>query len=226
MGSLIVVAHPDDEILGAGGLGSTLLATEAAHVIILSGDVDARRDRPEIERLRQNARRACSLVKFREPVFGPFPNIAFNTVPHLEIVRFIESAVASCGATTIITHHPSDLNDDHRHTAHACQAAARLFQRRPGIAPLERLLYMEIPSSTDWAFPGGNALFTPTAFVEIGEDGVDAKLKALACYEGVMRPYPHPRSPEVIRGLAALRGGQAGVRFAEAFEVGFSRIRG
>ena len=38
-------------------------------------------------------------------------------------------------------------------------------------------------------------------------------------YRGVMRSYPHPRSTEYITGLAAVRGGQWGVNFAEAFEV-------
>ena len=47
----------------------------------------------------------------------------------------------------------------------------------------------------------------------------DAKIKALSMYRGVMRPYPHPRSAEYITGLAAVRGGQWGVNYAEAFEV-------
>ena len=34
-----------------------------------------------------------------------------------------------------------------------------------------------------------------------------------------MRPYPHPRSAEYIAGLAAVRGSQWGVMYAEAFEV-------
>jgi hypothetical protein len=34
--------------------------------------------------------------------------------------------------------------------------------------------------------------------VEVGKDGVDAKIKALSMYRGVMRPYPHPRSAEYI----------------------------
>ena len=48
---------------------------------------------------------------------------------------------------------------------------------------------------------------------------VDAKIKALSMYRGVMRPYPHPRSAEYISGLAAVRGSQWGVNYAEAFEV-------
>jgi hypothetical protein len=49
------------------------------------------------------------------------------------------------------------------------------------------------------------------------------KILALTQYRGVLRPYPHPRSPEVITGLAAVRGGQAGLKYAEAFECVFRR---
>ena len=48
---------------------------------------------------------------------------------------------------------------------------------------------------------------------------MDAKVKALFMYRGVMRPYPHPRSAEAIEGFAAYRGCQAGCNYAEAFEV-------
>ena len=44
-------------------------------------------------------------------------------------------------------------------------------------------------------------------------------MNALSMYRGVMRPYPHPRSAEFIEGLAACRGGQCGLIYAEAFEV-------
>ena len=46
----------------------------------------------------------------------------------------------------VFTHHPADLNNDHLHTSLACQAAARLFQRRPDLTLLKELLFMEVPS--------------------------------------------------------------------------------
>ena len=53
----------------------------------------------------------------------------------------------------------------------------------------------------------------------MGKDGIEAKINALSMYRGVMRPYPHPRSAEYITGLAAMRGGQWGQVYSEAFEV-------
>ena len=55
--------------------------------------------------------------------------------------------------------------------------------------------------------------------MEVGKEGVDAKITALSMYRGVMRSYPHPRSAEYITGLAAIRGGQWGCEYAESFEV-------
>ena len=146
-----------------------------------------------------------------------------NTTPHLDLVQFIEKAVEDFGATAIITHHPSDTNNDHVQTSYAVQAASRLFQRRPEVAPLELLLYMEVLSSTEWSLDTSVNRFSPNYFVEIGEVGVETKLKALKCYKGVMRPYPHPRSDEAIKGLAAYRGVQAGCNYAEAFECAYLR---
>jgi LmbE family N-acetylglucosaminyl deacetylase len=153
-------------------------------------------------------------------ILGSFPNIELNTVPHLELVQFIEEAIVQVEADVIFTHHPADLNNDHLHTSAACQAACRLFQRRPDIRPLRALHYMEIPSSTDWAFPGATHAFRADTFVP-AERTLDRKLRALHAYRGIMRDFPHPRSEEIIRGLAAYRGGQAGLRYAEAFQTAF-----
>ncbi len=62
-------------------------------------------------------------------------------------------------------------------------------------------------------------LFRPNCYVEVGHDGIQAKVEALSMYRSVMRPYPHPRSESYITGLAAYRGGQFQLDYAEAFEV-------
>ena len=224
MVNLVVVAHPDDEILGFGAAGYCLAkAGETVQAVILCGNVDARTQRPSDEDLNTDLREANKLVGFAPPVLGAFPNICMNTVPHLELVQFIEKQIIAFRPDRIFTHHPGDLNDDHLQTSRACLAAARLFQRTNRVLPIRSVHAMEIPSSTDWAFPLPRHHFTPNLFVEVGHAGVEAKLAALACYRWVMRDFPHPRSREVITGLAACRGAQAGMNFAEAFETVFAR---
>ena len=145
-----------------------------------------------------------------------------NTVPHLELVQFIEQCIEDFGADAIITHHPSDTNNDHVITSNAAQAAGRLFQRKEGVPSLRMLMYMEVLSSTEWSLDSSANRFTPNCYVEIGKEGLSVKIEALGAYKGVTRAYPHPRSREALEGLAAYRGSQAGCRYAEAFECVFS----
>jgi LmbE family N-acetylglucosaminyl deacetylase len=224
MSILIVVAHPDDEVLGCGGTAAGLAAKgEIVRSCILSGDADARQNRPMVDELHSHTNRAQEILGFEEPILGGFPNIRFNSVPHLELVQFIEGAIENTKAELVFTHHPNDINDDHKQTSAACQAAVRLFQRRVGVTPLRGLYFMEILSATDWTFPSGSG-FRADTFYEIGTDLLEKKLEALRQYQGVMRDFPHPRSEEILKGLAAYRGGQAGMRYAEAFQTAFHAL--
>lgn len=220
--NLVVVSHPDDEILGFGAAGAKFVQNgEVVQPVILCGDVDARARRPTDQELLDDMATANAQVGFSAPVLGGFPNIRMNNVDHLDLVQFIEKQVQQFQPHRIFAHHPSDLNDDHKQVSRATLAAARLFQRRADVRPLEALALMEIPSSTDWGFEGVEGSgFRPNLFVEVGGT-LDLKLKALACYRNVMRDYPHSRSVEALRGLAAMRGAQAGLDRAEAFQAIF-----
>jgi LmbE family N-acetylglucosaminyl deacetylase len=222
MNYLIVVAHPDDEVLGAGATIHKLIKDgNNVAVAIMVSQAAARKDLSNT--LSEDQEEAMKIMGVTKVYGANFPNIKMNTVPHLELVQFVESCIEDFKAEAIITHHPSDTNNDHVMTSFAVQAASRLFQRREGVPALTELLYMEVPSSTEWSFDTSSNRFTPNYFVEIGKDGVDIKIKALSAYKGVMRPYPHPRSNEALEGLAVYRGVQAGCNYAEAFECVFKK---
>ena len=107
--------------------------------------------------------------------------------------------------------HSVDANNDHKLTFQATLQATR-----PGaLNSVATVLSFEILSSTEWAFI---ETFKPNYFVSI-EAEIEAKLNAMAKYKTETKPFPFPRSSEGIRALAMLRGAQAGVKFAEAFQV-------
>lgn len=224
MNYLFVVAHPDDEVLGAGGTMYDLAKKgENVHVCIMSGNVQARNLRPDDDALKSDINDSMNILGVKSYIEGEFPNIKFNTVEHLKLVQFIEAAILKTEADVVITHHPADTNNDHYHTSLACQAAIRLFQRRDDVKPPKEFMFMEVLSATDWSVNNGFNAFRPNLFCEIGEEGINAKIKALSAYRDVMRPYPHPRSAESLKGLAAYRGSQAKLIYAEAFESVFRR---
>lgn len=221
--SLIIVAHPDDEVLGVGATGAKLVKEgEIVQPIILCGNVDVRHKRPSDNELNDDMIEANKVLGFEQPVLGNFPNIKMNNVDHLAIVQFIEKQILAFKPTRIFTHHPADLNDDHQQIARACMAASRYYQRRDDIPPLKSLSFMEIQSATDWGFEASGDSFKPNHYVEVTEE-IELKLKALACYRNVMRDFPHPRSIEAVKGLSAYRGGQSGQKYSEAFQTVFQQ---
>ncbi len=221
--NLIIVAHPDDEILGFGATGAKLVKEgQVVQPVILCGKVDVRHKRPADCELHQDMIKANNLLGFEQPVLGDFPNIKMNNVDHLDIVQFIEKQILKFKPERIFTHHPADLNDDHQQIARACMAASRYYQRRDDIPALKLLSFVEIQSATDWSFEASGDSFKPNHYVEVTEE-IDLKLKALFCYRNVMRDFPHPRSVEVVKGLAAYRGGQSGQKYSEAFQTVFQQ---
>lgn len=221
--NLVVVAHPDDEVLAMGGTGAKLSgAGQLVQPVMLCGQVEARGSRPQDAELVANIKSAMGFVGFADPVLGDFPNIKLNTVPHLDLVQFIEKQILQFKPQRIFTHHSADLNDDHKYTAEAAMVAARLSFRRDDIQPINSVHLMETPSATDWSYAGVNRSFEPNEFVDISET-LEAKLRACHAYKGVMRAPPHSRSSEVIQAMATARGGQSGLRYAEAFQTIFRR---
>lgn len=217
---LLVVAHPDDEVLGAGAsIWKWSHAGDEVGVAIMCAEVKVRAFRPSDSELEGDTDAAVSYIGVKCKFKATFPNIEMNTLPHLKLVQFIENAIRESEPDIVITHHPSDTNNDHLQTSMACQEAVRLFQRRPEVKRIREFWYMEVPSCTEWAINSAMNLFRPNCYVDVGKEGIDAKIKALSMYHDVMRPYPHPRSVEYIMGLAAVRGGQWGMNYAEAFEV-------
>lgn len=217
---LLVVAHPDDEVLGAGAsIYKWTRVGEEVDVAIMCTEAKARAFRPEDKELDDDLNASADYLGIARKFEASFPNIEMNTVPHIQLVQFIESAIKESAPDIVITHHPADTNNDHLQTSMACQEAIRLFQRRPEFKRIKEVWYMEVPSCSEWAINSAMNPFRPNCFVEVGEEAVDAKIKALGMYRGVMRPYPHPRSSEYIKGLAAVRGGQWGQNYSECFEV-------
>lgn len=219
MNVLVVVAHADDEVLGCGGT-MRRYAREGARVsvVFLADGVSSRAGgsldavRAELD-ARETAARECASVLGAEVVaFHRLPDNRLDTVALLDVVQRIEAAKAATTPDLILTHHPGDLNVDHRVTAVATCTA---FRPRPGERWREVLAF-EVPTATDWGAGISGPAFVPDTFVDISTT-VDAKLRAYACYGSEVPDDPHCRSAQAVEHLARLRGRQAGVPAAEAF---------
>lgn len=224
---LAVVAHPDDEVLGCGGvLARHASVGDDVHILIVAqggaardgaGDAEARRAEQAI--LQDAARRAAAALGLSPPAFVGLPDNRLDSVDLLDIVKTVEAAVAEWRPRVVYTHHGGDLNIDHRIVHQAVVTACRPL---PG-CPVQAVYTFETPSSTEWASASIGDAFRPSRFVDVTAQ-MPAKRAALEAYEYEMRPFPHARSIEAVEALARWRGAGAGTHAAEAFMVVHERL--
>ena len=195
MKHLFVVAHPDDEILGAGAFiyDATKRGDEVA--VLVFNTCDTTRYEDDLSQIENDLRKSQSLVGIEKCYPCKYLDSNFHNADHRRMVQDIEEAIRDFQPDNVFTQSPGDVNTDHYWTAATCMEAFHLFQRgREDIKPISGLYLMEVQSSTDWALNPAIEKFEPNTFVEITEDALDAKIRALAAYENVIRPVPHPRS--------------------------------
>jgi LmbE family N-acetylglucosaminyl deacetylase len=224
----VVAAHPDDEVLGCGAtVARHAIAGDTVHVLILSEGATSRFDRcerglaaAEISELARSARAANDILGSTDVQLLDFPDNRMDGVELLDVVKVIETFFARIQPQMIYTHFDNDLNVDHRIVSEAVQTACRPL---PGNA-VERILYFEVASSTEWQIRDQRAGFVPNYFVDVTAT-LDLKLQALAAYGSELRAWPHPRSVEGIEHLARWRGATVGCQAAEAFMLGRCILR-
>lgn len=213
---LVVAAHPDDELLGAGG---TLIkhkeSGDIIYCLILGEGVMSRTgsDMGEVSKLQSESQKVGKIIGFKEIYFSNFPDNSFDTVSLLSVAKEVEKYLEKVKPDVVYTHFENDLNVDHRVVFRAVLTASR-----PCNGNCPKAIYtFETLSSTEWQSKNGQ-LFRPNKYVGI-EGVIEQKIMAMREYKGEIRKYPHPRSPEGIKILASFRGLESGLKFAEAFEV-------
>lgn len=209
---LVVVAHPDDEVLGMGGTIALHTAVgETVRVLCLTegssaqySDADRRHQKAD------EAQRAARVLGVDRFLHLDLADMRLDTVPQLELNRIMEEHMREFAPEVVYTVHP-DVNTDHQAVFRAVAVATR---STPGQA-VRRLLAFAPLSSFEWT-PAAISSFVPNWFVDIGET-LARKLEAFGLYQTELRPYPHPRSERAVRAHAEFFGTAAGCEYAEPF---------
>lgn len=217
---LVIVAHPDDEVLGCGGTIAKCIKSGAdVHIAFLADGVNSRIGnevslKAELKQRRDCAQKACRILGVTQINFFDFPDNEMDKVSLLTIIRKVEELIENFSPDTIFTHHIGDVNVDHQLTHKAVVTACR-----PQIGNSVKTIFaFQIPSSTEWQFPNSAPGFTPNCFIDITTT-LDLKLAALGEYSFEMRDWPHPRSTKGVEHLNKWHGASIGTDAAEAFMI-------
>jgi len=212
---LVIVAHPDDELLWVWWtLLQHIEKGDTVDILILSSWENSR-----WEVISDNAKRIKQAndvaKKLNAKLFMEnFPDNMFDSVPLLNITKEVEKYISEIRPDTIYTHHSNDLNIDHRITFQAvltsCRPQPHFF--------VKKIFCFETNSSTEWQKKESGTLFCPNKYVDI-TNFIDKKLEILSLYEDEIKKFPHPRSLYWVKILSEFRGMEVGYNNAEAFEI-------
>ena len=210
----IIVAHPDDEVLGfCGTMLKEIDLGNKVYVLFLSTGLSSREnniDKKDILNLRQTALEVSKKIGVTKTIFEEFSDNKMDSVPLLSVVKKVEKFLIEFKINEIYTHYINDLNVDHQITAKAVLTAARPLPKNN----VSRILSGEVLSSSEYT--EFNKRFTPNVFVNI-EKYIDKKVDILRLYKNELRDWPHPRSLQAVKNLAEMRGSEIGIKGAEAF---------
>lgn len=212
---LVIAAHPDDELLGAGAtLAGHVDRGDEVHACVLAEGATSRYEDDMVDTLTACAKRAGEVIGFTSLTFDQLPDQRLDAIPLIETTQLVEDLVESRRPEVIYTHFPWDVNADHSVVARSVWTACRPYR-----FPFVRMLAaFETPSSTEWALPGEQHRFEPNRFVDVSAT-LERKLDAMRCYHSELRDYPHPRSVRALEERASYWGSVVGCLAVEPFIV-------
>ncbi len=191
---LAVGAHPDDPEIGVGGI----LLNHAAqgHAVALLTLTGGEQGGLQSQRA-EESKRAAELLGAR--LFHK--ELADTSLTDGgDTISAIKEVIDEVAATTIYTHTPRDVHQDHRNTHHASLVAAR---------GVPRVYCYQSPSTT--------VEFRPTRFVGI-DDVMERKLEVIRAYSSQVE-IRHYLDEELLRATARYWSRWGRSRFAEPLEV-------
>jgi LmbE family N-acetylglucosaminyl deacetylase len=215
MNIMVIAAHPDDEVLGCGGvIARHSTQGDEVHVVVATRGIPEIYAPELIEESRSELKAAHDLLKVTETHFLDFPAPKLDTIPGYELADEIKKVINRVKPETVYLPHGGDIHLDHR----AVYTATLVAARPANDCSVRQLLCYETLSETEWAPLTGGGAFLPTVFINI-TDYLETKMKAMACYRTQLKEPPHSRSLDAIKALATLRGASVGFLAAEAFEL-------
>lgn len=220
---LVIAPHPDDEVIGCGGLISRI-KEEGGKVFVLFLTVGDTLDftkkgfsslterKKEIEKVASHLQFDGYHIAFE----GNDTHLKLDLIGQKEIMSVIEKdspvSLAKIGPTILAFPYGFSYNQDHRAAALAAHGSLRPHNSSSGRVQLV-MSYEEV--ADHWSLRS----FEPNLYVPLNKKQIDQKLAAMDLYYSQTRPFPSTRSTKTLETLAAFRGSLCNGEFAEAFHT-------
>lgn len=220
---LVIAPHPDDEVLGCGGLIQSVKDNGGKVYILFLTIGDTEDYRKEglstgSERMQEieNVAKFLKYDDYRIAFHGNKYHLRLDQMAQLDIMKELENGSLSLNTIQpdiVATPYFSDYNQDHRAATMALFGATRPTPHDQ--KPLQKMIlgYESVPTAGWWDSAKTNMNY----YLQLSDESLETKIEALKLYKSQVRLGNHPRAIASIRKLASMRGIEAGAGAAEAF---------
>ncbi len=215
--AMIISSHPDDDILGCGGILSKFKKEVKFKIVFIAEGSSCRFNEPNSYKAKKEivyrntcAKNALGIFNIDDISFHNLPCGRLDQIPLIEINKIIENELIDFEPDTVFTHSNCDSNKDHVKVYDST-----IISTRPGNG-IKSVYTYEVLSSTEWRF---SESFLPNTFFSLTKKNIEEKCKAFKLYDTESKPFPYPRNEKGIKALATMRGMQSGNNFAESFRL-------
>lgn len=221
---LIISPHPDDEVIGCGGLIKKIKENKGkVYVLYLtvgdtrdftsSGLSTSSERKEEIE----NVAKFFKFDAYDIAKPGNDYHLKLDTLGQKALMDIIERdspiSIQNTKPTIVAFPFKNSYNQDHRIAALATHAALRP-QSPKHKHFVNTVLAYESPAEM-WTMHEQTINF----YIPLTKAEINAKVKAMELYTSQIRQAPNPRSSEVLKSLAQTRGAQCGSDYAEGYTL-------
>lgn len=220
---LVVVAHPDDEVLGCGGtILKHIEEGDEVYLCIATRAYPPEYDEKICQEKKKEAIEVSKKLGVKKTFFLDIKTTSYyhkdsnqpslSELPHHYLNHRLSEVFNEVKPTIVYTHHLGDPHIDHKTLFDSVMVLTR---PKPG-SSVKKVMVFEVLSETNWSPPFGSFIFTPNVYIDISKH-LDKKIEIMKTYKSEINLFPHPRSLEALRANAIQRGSTIGKEAAEAF---------
>ena len=222
---LVLAPHADDEVLGCYGLlekvknagGKTFV-----QILTLGGYARVGSTRFNKESWKKEFETVCKFLKVDDHDVMHYDDEIkhFDKMPQSQIIDYIELkskiAISKIKPTIIAIPTIYSVHQDHLATHDASIAALRHYHHSN--TNLQKfIISYEFLDSSFWSTHLEFGRFTPNFFIPLTTEQINRKVKSFGIYKTQHRS--NHRDKDRILTIAKFRGGEMGVKYAEAYQI-------
>jgi len=222
---LVIAPHADDEILGCYGLIKKVKKLGGkVYVQILTMGKYKKIDSSFVkkEKWHQEFLKASKHLKIdgHDIMFYEDDFRYLDEIPRRNLINYLEteSSISLFKIKPTIVALPTifSSHQDHTQTYKAVISSLRIQPQKKFHSP-KLIISYESPEYYFWSPYIEFGKFSPNFFLELTETDIKNKIKAMSIYQSQLTKGK--RDGKKIKALATMRGSEAGVAFAEAFNI-------